>query len=260
MSLTVEYLQSKAYADSTTKARNATVLAFARFCVAANFQFFPAASDTLCAYVAYLATHGLKASSIRSYLTHIGTYHKLNGQEDPTLSFAVSITVKGVSRIRDSRPNSKAPLTPVELTKIRATLDWSSSLHRTLWACLTIGFWSYLRGNNLVQKSKGDFDNLRHLSPDNVSASAEGIVLSLQRTKTIQFKERELHIPLLRMPGNPLCPIAALRDMWELCPALDGHSLFLYRSPSGSILPLVHSQLNKRESSHLILPPLSLTN
>lgn len=250
MSLTVDYLQSKAYADATTKARNAAVLAFARYCVAANLTFFPASTDTLCQYVAYLATHNLKASSIRAYLTHIGTFHKLKGFDDPTLCFAVSTTLKGAARIRDSRPDSKAPLTPVELIKIRRVLDWTSSLHRTFWACLVVGFWSFLRGGNLVQKTKRDFDNLRHVSADNVTASTEGIVVALQRTKTIQFNERELHIPLLYMHDNPLCPITALRDMWELCPAQSGTSLFLYSAPSGTHSPLIHSQLNKREYLH----------
>jgi hypothetical protein len=247
MSLTVDYLQSKAYAEATTRARNRAVLAFARFCLVAQLDFFPASDDTLCKYVAYLATHGLKASSIRAYLAHIGTFHKLKGVNDPTQSFALSTTVKGVARIRDSRPESKAPLTPVELVKIRGVLDWTSSLHRTFWACLVIGFWSYLRGSNLVQKTKRDFDNLRHVSPDNVTASRDGVTIALQRTKTIQFNERELRIPLLHMPGNPLCPIKALRDMWELCPAQSGTSLFLFRAPSGRTTPLVHSLLNKRE-------------
>ena len=255
MSLTVEHLQSMAYAESTTKARHSAVLAFARFCVAANHTFFPTTEATLCQYVAYLATHGLKASSIRAYLVHIGTYHKLNGQKDPTNSYAISTTVRGVARIRYSRPNSKAHLTPVELVKICNVLDWSSSLHRTLWACLVIGFWTYLRSSNLVQKTKRNFDNLRHVSPDNITLSTDGIVIALQRTKTIQFNERILHIP-----RNPLCPLTALRDMWELCPAQSGASLFLFRAPSGQFTPMVHSQLNKREYPHCRLLGLSFTN
>lgn len=247
MSLTVEFLQSKAYADSTTRARELSVLAFARFCVVSNLPFFPASAETLCRYVAFLATHNVKASSISAYLSHIGTYHKLKGADDPTKSFALSITVKGVARVHGSRPSSKSPLTPVELSRIRTTLDWSSSLHRTLWATLVVGFWSYLRSSNLVQKTKRNFDSMRHVSPDNISLSAEGVTISLQRTKTIQFNERALHIPLVIMPGNFLCPIKALQDMWELCPAQCGTSLFLFRGSSGSASPLVHSHLNKRE-------------
>jgi hypothetical protein len=249
MSLTVEFLQSKAYADSTTRSRELAVLAFARFCVFSDLPFFPATTDTLCKYVAYLANHEVKASSISAYLSHIGTFHKLKGVDDPTKSFALSTTVKGVARVHGSRPNSKAPLTPVELTRIRATLDWSSSLHRTLWAVLVTGFWTYLRSSNLVQKTKRNFDSLRHVSPDNMTLSAEGVLISLQRTKTIQFNERALHIPLVLMPGNFMCPVQALRDMWELCPAQCGTSLFLFRGPSGSVSPLVHSHLNKREYS-----------
>lgn len=250
MSFTVEFLQSKAYADSTTKSRESAVLAFARFCVISNLPFFPASTEVLCQYVAYLANHNVKASSISSYLAHIGTFHKLKGLPDPTKVFAISTTVKGVARVRGSRPDSKAPLTPVELLKLKNTLDPASSLHRTFWACLVVGFWSYLRCNNLVQKTKRNFDSLRHVSPDNLSVSSVGVTITLQRTKTIQFNDYDLRIPLVKMDDNPLCPVRAIKEMWELCPPYYGHSLFLFRGPSGSISPLVHSHLNKRESPH----------
>lgn len=255
----VESLQARAYAESTARSRRRAVLAFVRFCAFTQLPFFPAPTDTLCRYVAYLSHHRVKASSISSYMSHIGTFHKLKGYEDPTKNFALSTTVRGVARTYGSPTNSKSPLTPVELKRIRATLDWTSSLHRTFWAVLVVGFWSYLRSSNLVQKTKGNFDNLRHVSPDNMSLTEEGILISLQRTKTIQFNERALHIPLVPMSGNFLCPLQALRDMWELCPAQCGTSLFTSRSPSGSFSPLVHSHLNKREYSFrdLVTQPLS---
>lgn len=247
MSYTVEFLQSKAYADSTTKARESALLGYARFCVIHSLPFFPATTEVLCQYVAFLASRNVKASSISSYLSHIGTVHKLKGLPDPTKIFAIAVTVKGVARLTGSRANSKAPLTPVELLKIKNTLDPTSSLHRTFWACLVVGFWSYLRGNNLVQKTKRNFDKLRHVSPDNIAVSSVGLMVTLARTKTIQFNDYDLRIPLVKMDDNLLCPVRAIREMWELCPPYYGHSLFLYRSPSGSISPLVHSHLNKRE-------------
>ena len=32
------------------------------------------------------------------------------------------------------------------------------------------------------------------------------LIVTFKCTKTIQFGERKLHIPLLRLPGSPLCP------------------------------------------------------
>lgn len=248
MSVTVEQAQSMAYADATTRSRNSAVMAFARFCVFTGYAFLPASTMTLCEYAVYLHDNNVKASSISTYISHIGTFHKLKGLDDPTKSFALSTTVRGLARLQDCRPNSKAPLTPVELVKIRATLDWSSSLHRTFWACLVVGFWTYLRCSNLVPRSERAFDPLKQVSPDNLSLSDEGLIIALQRTKTIQFNERQLLIPLVRMGDNPLCPIQAIRDMWALCRPQNGTPLFSFTSPSGLVRPLVHSHLNKSES------------
>ena len=46
------------------------------------------------------------------------------------------------------------------------------------------------------------------LTKDRVNCCAAGLVVTLLHTKTIQFGERVLHIPLLRS-DSPLCPVAA---------------------------------------------------
>ena len=55
--------------------------------------------------------------------------------------------------------------------------------------------------------------------------------------KTIQFGERLLHIPLLSIPGSPLCPVSAYRRMIELIPAHRSCPVFLLPGPSG-VVPL----------------------
>ncbi len=234
-----------AYVPEVVKARRSAVRAFARFCLRFDFQFFPATEAVLLEYAAFLANSGLKASTISKYLSTIGTYNKLHGADISVNSFRLSLMMRGIKRSQDLQPASKSPLTPVELRLMRATLDWNSSQDRTFWACLVIGFWTFLRGGNLIPKSAADFNSGRHLSALNMSVDPESGVLSfnLKRTKTIQFNERRLIIPLVPL-GNDLCPIQALRDMWELCPLQDNGSLFIYRE-GGAYKTLLHPKLNE---------------
>jgi hypothetical protein len=245
MSLTAEDYIGLGYVESTVKARQAVVSAFARFCYASNRTFFPTNEFVLADYAAYLANNGVKASSIKTYLTAIFAFQQLHGGPHPARdSLRLKVVLKGIKRAQSYTPSSKHPLTPVELLKLKACLDWSSSLHRTFWACLVVGFWSFLRGGNLVQKSAKKFDPAKHLSALNLSRNERGFLISLNRTKTVQFNERRLIIPLLSVPGNALCPEVALEAMWALCPMPESGSLFCFKGDDGRVMPLVHSKLN----------------
>lgn len=236
------------YVESTVKARAAAVSAFARFCFASRRQFFPTNEFVLADYAAYLANHGVKASSIKTYFAAIAAYQQLNGGPHPTLnSLRLLLVIKGIKRCQSYTPSSKLPLTPVELMRIKATLNWSSSQDRTFWACLVVGFWSFLRGGNLVQKSAKKFDPAKHLGASSLSRFDQGFLLTLNRTKTVQFNERKLVIPLVAAPGNALCPVVALEAMWALCPLPPEGSLFSFRDADGVVKPLLHSKLNDRK-------------
>ena len=232
-----------AYAPSTNKARDSAVVAFERWCTSTQREIWPS-EDTLCEYVAFLANSGFYLS-IKTYLSAINTYHKLQGHHDCLAnSFKLKTLQRGVKRAQAHAPRGKHPLTPVELRRIRKTLDWSSSRDRTFWACLVIGFWTFLRGGNLVPKSASKFDANRHLSPLNMTVG-NNVVFSLMKTKTVQFAERILVLPLVALPGNELCPVSALVQMWDLCPLRKAGPLFVFSDGRGACVPLLHSKLNE---------------
>lgn len=235
-----------AYEPSTTRARNSAVLAFARFCILSKRPLAPTTVETFCEYATYLANSGVKVGSIRTYLSAIRTWFKLNDVADPTIdSFLLKTVLKGIKKAQAYLPNSKNPLTPVELLKIRVGLDWSSSRDRTLWAALVIGFWSFLRGSNLVPRSAAKFHADRHLSAENMKISDGQLFFSIKKTKTVQFNERVLVIPLMPVADSDLCPLAALLAMWELCPLSNVGPLFVFASNTGARSPLLHAKFNE---------------
>ena len=79
--------------------------------------------------------------------------------------------------------------------------------------------------------------NLRRvLDPQCSDVVKDGLIVTFKSTKTIQFRERKLHISLLRIPGSPLCPVKAYRRMIKLVPAPSSSALFLLPKPGGLTL------------------------
>ncbi len=237
-------------AESTSAGRDNAVRAFARFCIYYKLSFCPTNSDVLCEYAAWLASSGVKAGSITTYLVHIRQFHLAARHPDPVTTqvdrHLVSSTMAGVRRYQQYRPMSKAPLTPVELMAIRGRLNWASSLHRTFWAALCIGFWTFLRGSNLLLTSAKAFVPGQHVAVTSITnVSPEGYHITLSRTKTVQFNERSLLIPVRSVKGHAMCPLAALHDMWELAPPGASPSIFVYVDSKGRTVPLLRSRFSK---------------
>lgn len=104
------------------------------------------------------------------------------------------------------------------------TLFWAFLFAFYLMACLA----------NIVPSSFKSFDPRHHLIRCDVASNELGLIVTFHCTKTIQFGERKLHIPLLRIPDSPLCPVSAYHRMVRLVPASPRSALFLLPSLRGS--------------------------
>ena len=72
---------------------------------------------------------------------------------------------------------------------------------------------------NIVTRSRQCVDPSRHLTRRDIATNQHGLIVTFKCTKTLQFGERKLHIPLVRLPGSPLCPVSAYHRMIRLVPA-----------------------------------------
>lgn len=81
-------------------------------------------------------------------------------------------------------------------------------------ALFLVFFYSFLRISNLVPYQLSDIADPQacHLTPSNVTFTSQGALLHITHTKTIQFCEQQLEIPLPCILGSPLCPVTALQQ------------------------------------------------
>ena len=139
------------------------------------------------------------------------------------ISLSCIITIMGDS-VRVTHP-----VTVDILLNIFQHFDFSNQLHICMHALFLVAFFSFLRISNLVPYASADChaDNAYFLKRQDVYFTASGAVLRVYRTKTIQFKQRVLDIPLPFIPNSILCPVTAIKKYFCTVPALDSSPLFI---------------------------------
>jgi hypothetical protein len=153
--------------------------------------------------------------------------HLFTGHNYPDFSaFELTLALRGLRRLMSHTPKQALPMTPEILFKIHKTLDLSKPLHATFWCAFLFAFYLMLRKSNLVPVSAGAFDPTKQLTRGDILVGDSTILVVIRWSKTVQFSQRVLKLPLSAIPSSPLCPVAAYAKMTALCPAKSSDPAF----------------------------------
>ncbi|CAG2234983.1 unnamed protein product [Mytilus edulis] len=184
-----------AYAESTKKTYMTYLKSFVAFCNLIGIPVVPLSQENLARYIAHLSRR-LKYNSLCNYLSIIRILHLEAGYSSPIDTHLVSNVLKGARRVLGDVNTAKLPITPKILFKIFAIISFNDTKDVAFWAACLVAFFSFFRKSNLLTPSVNDFDPDRHLSRHNVFFREDGVLLRISKSKTIQFAERCLDIPL----------------------------------------------------------------
>lgn len=228
-----------AYSAGTFSNLRTQFTAFLLFCTYFQLTPLPAGLDTVCLYVQFLS-RTLTPPSIRNYLSGVKLFHLFSGFDYSfSKDFILSLTMRGLARNALHTPNRAPPVTLDILLQISRMLNFTDDPKAcTLYCAYLFCFFLMARLANIVPKSRSSFDPSRNLTRRDVVANEHGLIVTFKHTKTIQFGERKLFIPLLRFPSSPLCPVAVFHRMIRLVPAGPRCALFLLPGPRGLTEPL----------------------
>lgn len=189
-------------------------------------------------YAAFLA-RSLKPSSIGSYLNIIGLLHKEFGLPNPLLNnWPLKSLLTGIKRAIGTLPNQKLPITPSILLRLHATLNFTKSFDSSFWAICLVAFYGLFRKSHLLPMSARKFDPSKQLTKSDFRFFSWGTLVTIRWSKTIQFRERVVDIPLPCIPGSKLCPTTAIIHAfhftnstaansqafnWVVCPSPTAH-------------------------------------
>lgn len=214
---------------------------FLLFCFYFSFISVPASTETMSLYAQFLSRSFLSIDSIRNYISGVYTMHRLLGVDIVVNSYLINLALKGINRLHPHCPKRAAPITPAILRRFHSTLDFSKPLDVCVWCLFLFAFFLLARKSNLVLNSKTD-NSGKYLLRRDVSLQGDMLVVSFRWSKTLQFGDRILQIPLIRS-SSILCPVSAFENLQRLVPAGLDSPLFTFASGKALTYSMFQSKL-----------------
>ena len=216
--------RSHLLADSTKRSYTTHKNMYFRFCFIMGYCPVPATTEIICHYTAFLA-RSLKVSSIKNYLNIISLLHKELGLSNPLSdNWFLKSLLTGIKRIKGNEIKQKLPITLNILRGIFYLLNMNNSYDATFWAVCLVMFFGLFRKSHLLPLSHTKFDSNKQFSRSSFKFYYWGILLTVKWSKTIQFRERSVQIPLPRIPGSIFCPVSSLQHALSFTSGAPAHS------------------------------------
>ncbi len=192
---------------------------FYAFCTFYGLVRLPASVETVGLYIQCLADSFESVASIKNYVSSIRTVHVFLQFPPPDFgSLEIVLALKGLYRLKGHVVRQAAPLTPEILNAFLNHLDLNDPLDATFWAMILVGFYMMLRKSNLMPDTVKGFDPQKQFTRKHVEVSRRVALFYITWSKTNQFSQRVLEVPLVATPGSRLCPVTALQNMVRLVP------------------------------------------
>ena len=218
---------SSAFAKGTQSNHKTQWRSFLLFCEFYDLQALPCSLDTICLYGQFLSRSFKSVDSIKSYIYGVKLLHLMLDLQFPHLeTFYYKLFIKGLRRCNPHEIKAALPITPDILNKIYFCLDMSKSLDITIWCMLLFSFFLMCRKSNLVGS---EHEKDRYLRRSDVQFSGKNLIIHFRWSKTIQFGERSLDIPLGLIPNSNLCPVSAYKMMCSVNSAPLDSPAFVYK-------------------------------
>jgi len=248
----VRWLQGQVFATSTRLTYASQRKLYFHFCALAGISPVPLSQENACRYIAFLSGK-LAFNSLKQYLNVVRILHLEAGHVNPFHNcWHIDMLLKGTKRVLGAAIKQKLPITPQILRRMFKLVNFSSPLDVTFWAACLVAFFSFFRKSNLLAKNMESFNPQLHLCRQDASFTQDGVTLAVRWSKTIQYRQRTLHIPLPRVPDSPLCPSQALLLSLRLCNSPRDGPLFTYTASNGW-LPLTAQEFQGKLISYLSL-------
>ena len=219
--------RKKAYAEGTSKNLRIQWESYLLFCFYFRITSLPASTETLSLYAQFLSRTFKSSNSIKNYISGVKSMHYLLGYTlDHINEFLINLGIKGIARMHPYCTKQAKPITPEILLKFASILDLTKPADIVFWCLFLFAFFLFSRKSNLLPTTKEDVKNSKCLLHKDVTLESDTLIVSFRYSKTIQFGERILQTPLIKIPGSVLCPVTAYNKMCSMISASPDDPLF----------------------------------
>ena len=229
LSLEARKAQSNTYAKGTRKNLRSAMKTFVLFCVKFGRPVCPTDRQTLMSF-AQLMSLTVGYSHIKNLFSAI----KLDS------------TLKAIKRTLAGTPYQTLPITPEILEKLYIFVDIEDPEQLANWCSYLTGFRCLLRKSNLVPDTLAKFSPEFGLSRSKIALPADKNValVYLNWSKTNQFNNREIVIPMVADPVRALDPVFHLKKLFSTFSLPDHMPAFSYIK-RGRIMCVTYSKFTK---------------
>ncbi len=201
------------------------------FCQRYNLVPFPASPAVLTMFAQHLSTIFKSAHSVQNYVSAMRTLHRLRGHKQNVDSTFWHTSHDRGLRKQMMRPVKQAlPITPELLLQMSKFVSPADDEQLVAWTAILLGFHLFLRKSNLVPDSAQSFNPARQFTRAHVQLHAKVALLTITWSKTIQFQQRHLQVPIVTGAHYMTCPLSWLHTMVSQIPAPPSAPLFSLRS------------------------------
>ena len=236
----------EAFAKGTLKNLKVQVGKYQEFCDEYDRIERPASINTLTMYIQYLGSSFSSVGGIKNYMNGVKIWHLIGGYKTTAFeAYALSLMYRGMERKLQHQTHQALPITPQILKEIRENLDMGKDNDVTKWALYLIAFFVVCRKSNLVPDTANRYNKEKQLSRGHFHKVGQDLRVTMTWTKTIQFNERKLVVPIPRIRESNLCPVKAFTNMIKKVPAKPDEPAFLKVNKKGQKCPWTYRLFNK---------------
>lgn len=239
---------SKSYPVSTQRNLLTQINRYLDFCLIYKLSPFPAGELHIRRYAQYLSMQVKSVDTVCNYLSTVRTLHKMLGLPQPPLikdSFWLNRTIMGLKAVMARPIKQSAPVTPQLLIQMSQHVDIKDHQQLVAWVAMLFGFHLFLRKSNLVPDTEKTFDPSKQLTRASICISECALMVDIIWSKTIQYKQKKLTVPIIPLSNNSICAYFWTMVMVQTIPAGPADPAFSYRKKKkGKLIPLTYDKLS----------------
>ena len=211
----------------------------------------------LIAYLQFLTSNGSSTPTLANHLSAIKANLAIYGL--PTLLFQdprIKYFQKAMILHRPFKPSLKSVI-DIDTLHLIVRLCDSTYMGQVFKAAYTLAFFSFLRLSNLVPHTTKQFSPLYHLARGDIIFDPPGIQLIIKWSKTLQNRKSVKILKIPSLGSNPICPVAAIKNLLQITPGSTNSPLFQYKTHT-KWLPMTDNQVRRHFQN--VLQRLQLQN
>ncbi|XP_076099825.1 integrase/recombinase xerD homolog, partial [Mytilus galloprovincialis] len=220
----IDRLIVSAVAPNTSKVYQQALRSFKEFRTLFQFEdLWPIPLHDITNYIAYMSFTGTAASTVKSYISGLSFFSKINNYTDCFNTFVVRKLLEGMKRSQNRPKDVRLPITLDLLLKINNVLpavchnDYET---KPFQASFSLAFFGFLRVGELTADHKHASTQSHAIEYNDIKINLSSIEIRLRSSKTDQCCTGTTIVIDVR-PGD-VCAVFALRNYLKVRPNVAG--------------------------------------